>query len=286
MPTGLVLEGGGMRGMFTCGITDVLMEESLMARIHGIVGVSAGAAFGCNIKSMQPGRAIRYTCKYMRDSRYMSLRHWLREGNLFSTRFVYDEVPLRLDPFDWEAYHANPLPFHLVCTDIDTQEPVYHILDDRDFPRAMQWIQASASLPVVASPVEIDGRRLLDGGLSDSIPLKYFQGQGYDRNIVILTQPRDYRKHLGRAAQLWRVIEAHRPGVAQLMLRRPAMYNGQLDYIAAQEALGNTLIIAPEEPLSISRLATDPEQLLRVYRQGRTLATALMPRIRRFLMAD
>lgn len=275
-----------MRGMFTCGITDVLMEQGLTARIHGIVGVSAGAAFGCNIKSYQPGRAIRYTCKYMRDSRYMSLRHWFREGNLFSTRFVYDDVPRRLDPFDWAAYHANPLPFHLVCTDIDTRQPVYHVLDDRDFPRAMQWIQASASLPVVATPVHIDGRRLLDGGLSDSIPLKYFQQQGYDRNIVILTQPRDYRKHLGRAAQLWRVIEAHRPGVAQLMLQRPAMYNGQLDYIARQEALGNTLILAPGRPLSISRLATDPEQLRHVYLQGRTLAMQLLPRIREFLMTD
>lgn len=275
-----------MRGMFTCGITDVLMEEGLTARIHGIVGVSAGAAFGCNIKSFQPGRAIRYSCRYMGDSRYMSMRHWLREGNLFSTRFVYDEVPLRLDPFDWEAYHANPLPFHLVCTDIDTEQPVYHVLADRDFSRAMQWIQASASLPVVATPVEIDGRRLLDGGLSDSIPLRYFQQQGFDRNIVILTQPRDYRKHSGRMAPLWRLIEAHRPGVARLMLRRPAMYNGQLDYIARQEALGNTLIIAPEAPLTISRLATDPEQLLRVYRQGRTLATALLPEIHRFLEAE
>ena len=283
MPTGLVLEGGGMRGMFTCGITDVLMEQGLTARIHGIVGVSAGAAFGCNIKSYQPGRAVRYTCKYMRDPRYMSLRHWLREGNLFSTRFVYDEVPRHLDPFDWAAFHANPLPFHLVCTDIDTRQPVYHVLSDRDFPRAMQWIQASASLPVVASPVEIDGQRLLDGGLSDSIPLRYFQGQGFTRNIVILTQPRNYRKHLGRAAQLWRIIEAHRPGVARLMLDRPAMYNGQLDYIAAEEAKGNTLILAPEQPLTISRLAPAPDAQLRFYLQVRTLATQMLPRLRTFL---
>lgn len=283
MPTGLVLEGGGTRGMFTCGITDVLMEEGLIGRIHGIVGVSAGAAFGCNIKSYQPGRAIRYTCRYMGDPRYMSLRHWLREGNLFSTRFVYNQVPLHLDPFDWAAYHTNPLPFHLVCTDIDTCRPVYHILDDRDFTRAMQWIQASASLPLAANPVQIDGRRLMDGGLTDSIPLRYFRQQGYNRNIVILTQPRDYRKHPGRLSPLWRLVQAHRPGVARLMLARPAMYNAQLDYLAKQEARGDTLVIAPERPLSISRLATDPEQLQRVYRQGRTLAQTMLPRIRQFL---
>ncbi len=286
MQTGLVLEGGGMRGMFTCGITDVLMEEGLISAFKGVVGVSAGAAFGCNIKSRQAGRAIRYNCKYMGDPRYMSFAHWLHTGSLFHNDFVYDTVPHLLDPFDWAAYHANPLAFHLVCTDIDTLRPVYHVLDDRDPQRAMQWIRATASLPLAAQPVDIDGRRLMDGGLSDSIPLRYFRQQGYGRNLVVLTQPRGYRKRLGRAGRLWRLLQIHRPGVARLMMRRPAMYNAQLDYLSEQEALGDTLILCPSRPLSISRLATDPVQLRRVYDEGRTLAQTMLPRIRQFLSRE
>ncbi len=282
MKTGLVLEGGGMRGMFTCGVTDVLMEEGLADCFQGIVGVSAGAAFGCNIKSGQKGRALRYCSRFNTDSRYMSWRNWLRTGNLFHTEFAYDTVPRLLDPFDIESFNNSSMEFHLVCTDIERKLPVYRILHD-DFATSMRWIRATAALPIASNPVNIDGKRLLDGGLTDSIPLHYFQQQGYGRNLVVLTQPRGYRKRCTWRTRLWHLLLPHRPKVARLLVRRPDMYNAQLDYLAAQEALGNTLVVCPEKPIGISRLAKEPAQLKAAYDLGRQTARQMLPQIKTFL---
>ncbi len=285
--TGLVLEGGGMRGMFTCGVTDTLMEEQMLGpdQIQGVVGVSAGAAFGCNIASGQPGRALRYNKRFARDPRYMGLLSWLVTGNLMNTKWCYDVVPNRLDPFDGDAFRDSPIRFYLVCTDIATQQPVYHELREMG-AEGLRWIQASTSLPIAANPVDIDGHKLLDGGITDSIPLRYFQRQGYGRNLVILTQPSGYRKRHTWRDRLWYVVEAHRPKVAELMNRRPAMYNAQLDYLDEQTRLGNTLVVSPPEPLTISRLSSNPDDLDRVYRVGRQVARDMLPQIREFLEGE
>ncbi len=271
-----------MRGMFTCGITDTLMEENLLTpqHIQGMVGVSAGAAFGCNIVSNQPGRALRYNKHYARDPRYMGILSWLTTGNYMRTKWVYDLVPNKYDPFDWDAFILSPIAFHLVCTDIKTQQPVYHVLKEKG-EEGMQWIRATTSLPVAANPVRIGDHRLLDGGLTDSIPLRYFQQQGYDRNLVILTQPSGYRKRWNN--RLWCVSQPFRPRVASLLYRRPDMYNAQLDYLAQQTPLGKTLVLCPPEPLTISRLSCDPADLDRVYEAGCKVAREKLSQIRDFL---
>ncbi len=278
-----MLEGGGMRGMFTCGVTDVFMEHGI--RFDGIVGVSAGAAFGCNFKSGQKGRAIRYSSRFMSDPRYMSWWSFLRTGNLFSTDFCYHEVPTVHDPFDAAAFKKNPMPFYLVCTDVESGEPVYHQLQKADY-EGLEWIRATASLPIVSTPVELEGRKLLDGGLTDSIPLKFFQELGYERNVVILTQPQGYLKRRTKLMPLFHLFMRRYPQVIKLMRNRHHMYNSQLKYILEQQILGNALLIYPEDELPVSRTTSDKDEMRMVYEMGRKKGEAMLPQVTRFLAGE
>lgn len=280
MNTGLVLEGGGMRGMFSAGVTDVLMESGI--RFDGIIGVSAGAAFGVNYKSGQIGRAVRYNEKYCRDKRYCGLGSLLKTGNLFNTEFCYNEVPLRLDVFDFEAYEKDPADFYVVCTDIESGKPVYHKYEGRN-DHGFDWIRASASLPLVSQIVEIDGKKLLDGGISDSIPVKYFESIGYTKNIVVLTQPESYRKKKSGAIALIRAKYRKYPALIKAMEERHIMYNAQLDYICKKEAEGAILVIRPEESLPVHRAEKDPKKLRLAYEIGRSTSRKQLERIKRFI---
>ncbi len=283
MKTGLVLEGGAMRGLFTAGVMDVMMEQAL--RYDGIVGVSAGSSFGCNYKSHQPGRVLRYNMRFHDDPRYMGLRSLLTTGNLVGAEFSYHTLPLELDVFDSATFESDPTEFHVVCTDVDTGEPVYYVMERVDYD-SLEWLRASASMPVVTRPVRVsDGRRMLDGGISDSIPLEYFQRAGYGRNVVILTQPRDYRKQPA-PEWLFKLLMPGTPKIAEAMARRHEMYNAQLEYVGRQVEAGNTFVIAPEAPLPIGRVEMKPEKMQRVYEMGRETCIALLPDLRRFLTED
>ncbi len=274
MKTGLVLEGGAMRGLFTAGVMDVMMEHGL--RYDGIVGVSAGSSFGCNYKSWQPGRVLRYNMRFHDDPRYMGLRSLLTSGNLVGAEFSYHTLPLKLDIFDSETFEKDPTEFHVVCTDVDTGHPVYYIMD-RVSHDSLEWLRASASMPVVTRPVRVDdGRRMLDGGISDSIPLQYFQSVGYSRNVVVLTQPRDFRK-TPAPGWLFRLLMPRTPRIAEAMTRRHEMYNAQLDYVSRQAELGNTFVIAPDAPLPIGRIEMKPAKMQLVYDMGRDACTRLLP---------
>ncbi|MFR2189268.1 MAG: patatin family protein, partial [Blautia sp.] len=186
MKTGLIMEGGAMRGMFTAGVIDVLMEAGVC--FDGAIGVSAGAVFGCNYKSRQIGRVIRYNKAYCQDPRYVSFRSLLRTGDIYGEEFCYHELPDRLDPFDVKTYEENPMDFYVVCTDVETGKPVYHNCLKGD-AEDIQWMRASASMPALSRFVNLDGHMLSDGGTADSIPVRFFESIGYERNVVILTQP-------------------------------------------------------------------------------------------------
>jgi len=166
---------------------------SIKIEVDGVIGVSAGATFGCNYKSKQIGRTIRYNMKYCNDPRYCSFRSLLKTGDLYGAEFCYHTLPEQLDIFDNETYEASPMEFYMVTTDVNTGEPVYYKCDKFDH-EGLEWVRASASMPLVSRIVEVGGRQMLDGGISDSIPLQYFQSIGYNKNLVILTQPRDYVK--------------------------------------------------------------------------------------------
>lgn len=280
MKTGLVLEGGAMRGMFTAGITDVLMEAGIV--FDGAIGVSAGAAFGVNYKSGQIGRAIRYNMRFCADKRYCGLRCLLRTGNIYSTDYAYGEVPLKHDVFDFEAYRANPMDFYIVCTDVETGKPVYHRWDSFD-DHGFDWIRASASMPLVSKMVEIEGQQLLDGGISDSIPLRYFESIGYRRNVVILTQPDAYEKKENGLLFLIRLMYRKYPRLVEAMEKRHEVYNETLAYIAQKEKAGDILVLRPETALPVSRVERKPERLKAVYDIGRRMATERLEEIRSFL---
>ena len=283
MKTGLVLEGGAMRGMFTAGILDVLMEAGVT--FDGAIGVSAGAAFGVNYKSRQIGRAIRYNMRFCADKRYCGLRCLLRTGNIYSTEFAYGEVPLKHDVFDFDAYRRNPMEFHLVCTDVESGQPVYHRWDSFD-DHGFDWIRASASMPLVSKIVEIDGQKLLDGGIADSIPLRYFESIGYGRNVVILTQPDAYEKKENGLLFLIRWKYRKYPHLVRAMEKRHELYNETLAYIAQKEKAGEILVLRPETALPVSRVERKPERLKAVYDIGRAAAQARLAEIRAFLAAE
>ena len=269
MKTALVMEGGAMRGMFTCGVLDVLMENGIS--FDGAVGVSAGATFGCNIKSRQIGRALRYNKKYCKDKRYHSIRSLLTTGDIYNVPFCYDELPYKLDKWDIDAFRANPMEFYCVATDINTGKPVYHKCETGG-KEDIIWIQASASMPLVSRPVEIDGGVYLDGGISDSIPLKFMEGLGYDKILVIETQPKDYAKGRQKYMPLVRWMLRKYPNMIKAMEERYLMYNEQKRYVREKEEKGEIEVIRPLAPLNISSVETDEKELERVYQLGRAEA--------------
>ena len=271
--TALILEGGGMRGLFTAGVLDVMMERDI--KVDGIVGVSAGACFGCNYVSKQPGRILRYNVNMTKEPRYMGLRPLLRTGNLMNPEFAYHTLPDEIDIFDKDTFNKSSVEYHVVCTDVLTGEPVYKHLTppvDYDF---MEWLRASSALPLVSIPVELEGRLLLDGGMSDSIPLKYFQNLGYEHNIVILTQPKGFTKKRTKLMPLFHALMRKYPAVIQAMNRRHIMYNAQLEYLAQEEKAGRITVIAPDDTLPIGRTEQNVEKMKRVYQMGREAAEKL-----------
>lgn len=280
LKTGLVLEGGAMRGMFTAGVLDVLMEQGI--EVDGIIGVSAGAAFGCNYKSCQKGRAIRYNMRYCDDKRYSGIGCLIKTGNLFGAEFCYGEIPEKLDIFDTETFRSSPMEFYVVATDVETGEPVYHRCPKGD-QEDMDWIRASASMPGVSRPVELCGKKLLDGGIVDPIPLKFFEELGYDRIIVVLTQPRDFIKPKTKALPAMKWLLRDYPAVYKAMEQRHHVYNRETAYVRTRENQQKILVIRPEENLPIQRVEHDPNRLKAVYQIGKQVATAEMDQIRRFL---
>ena len=269
MKTGLVLEGGAMRGLFSMGICDVLMERDIT--FDGLIGVSAGAVFGCNVKSHQPGRVIRYNTTYCNDPRYCSFRSLLKTGDLFGVDFCYYELPEQLDLFDRPTYERSELPFYVVCTDVETGKAVYHLCEN-NIDKDIKWMQASASMPLASRMVNIDGRNYLDGGVADSVPLRYFQSIGFEKNIVILTQPQGYIKGKNKALPLMKRVFRKYPAFVNTIAHRHEVYNETSAYIEEQEQKGNTLVLRPKEPLPVGRVEHDAAKLRAAYDLGRKCA--------------
>jgi predicted patatin/cPLA2 family phospholipase len=283
MRKGLVLEGGAMRGLWTAGVTDVMMEHNVQP--DGLIGVSAGAAFGCNYKSRQVGRAIRYNTSFAKDSRYSGWWSLVKSGDYFNAEFGYHVVPYKYDIFDTKTFEENPLEFTIVCTDVETGRAVYHLMDHVDYDE-LEWLRASASMPLASKVVEVDGWKLLDGGVSDSIPLEYYEQQGYDRNVVILTQPLGYQKEHNRLMPLMRLALRKYPHFLKALDERHLMYNKQLEYVAAAEKEGRCLVIRPDEKIPIGHLSHDPQQMRLVYELGRKVGEKYIEQIKTFYACE
>ena len=279
MKKGLVLEGGAMRGLFSAGVIDILMENNLLP--DGVIGVSAGAAFGCNMKSKQPGRVIRYNKKLAHDWRYASFRSLLTTGDYFGGEYAYHYMPRHLDYFDVETFNNNPMEFWAVCTNVGTGKAVYKRLMEVD-NNCLEYIRASASMPIAARIVTVEGKKLLDGGIADSIPLRFFQEQGYDRNLVVLTQPANYIKKPNKLMPLMRLWLRRHPRIIRALEQRHIMYNNQLEYVRQEEKKSNTLVLRPEAALTIGHLSHNPDDMQATYEHGRKVATKHLEEIKAF----
>ncbi len=280
MKTGLILEGGAMRGLFSAGVTDIFMENGI--EFDAAIGVSAGAAFGCNYKSRQIGRVIRYNKQFARDPRFCSLRSLIKTGDLFGAEFCYHTIPETIDIFDTQAYLDNPMDFYVVVTDVETGKAVY-INSDEAGDDSLEFFRASASMPLVSKAVEIKGKKYLDGGIADSVPLQYFESIGYKKNVIILTQPEGYVKKPSSAVKLMKYALKEYPMVVKAMENRHNEYNETLELIAKREKSGDVIVIRPESALEIGRIEHNPDVMQRVYEQGRAVGEKRLAEIKEFL---
>ncbi|MBQ5728797.1 MAG: patatin family protein [Bacteroidaceae bacterium] len=276
---GLVLEGGAMRGLFSAGVMDVMMEQGIP--IDGIVGVSAGACFGCNYVTGQIGRAIRYNKQFAGDKRYCGFGSLLRTGNYYNAEFTYHIVPTQYDVFDTPTFEASPMEYHVVCTDVATGKAHYQLCQEGSHT-LFEWIRASASMPLVAKMVEMNGKKYLDGGISDSIPLKFFQDKGYDKNIVILTQPEGYLKKPMPLLSVMKRKYRKFPELVKAMAQRHEMYNAQLEYVKAEERAGRCIVIRPHQSIEVGHFGISAEAMQHIYDQGREAATKVLDKLKAY----
>lgn len=279
MKTGLVLEGGAMRGMYTAGVLDVFMEQEIT--FDGVIGVSAGALFGVNLLSKQAGRVIRYNKRFNADPNYLGLRSLLRTGNIVDTEYAFDRVPRTLDVFDDETYRASGVPFYAVVTNVETGEPEY-IKIDSVFDQ-MDVLRASGSMPFVSKPVEIGGKKYLDGAITDSIPFEKFMEMGYDRLVVVLTKPAGYVKKPMSPLLTRMFYENAYPKFAERVCDRHEMYNSSIERLAELEKKGTVLVLRPSQHVKISRVEKNPDKLQALYEVGIRDAQTKQEQIRQFL---
>lgn len=276
---GLVLEGGGFRGMYTCGVIDVFLENGLC--FDEVVGVSAGAAFGCNIKSKQIGRALRYNKRFCQDSRYSGLKSFIKTGDLYNKEFAYGIVPTILDPFDTKTFRENPLKFTVVCTDIHTGNPIYHEILNGD-ATDIERIRASASIPIVSKPVKLDGYELLDGGVSDSIPVNWMLERS-TKTVVVLTRDKSYRKEPMKYIKLLKRAFKEYPNLTKALENRYIVYNKTLDQIEQLEREGKVFVIRPSKPIACAMIEKDPNHLQEIYDIGRRDALHYLEDLKKYL---
>lgn len=276
--SGLVIEGGGMRGIYAAGVLDVMMEQGFT--FDGVIGVSAGAIHGCTMVAGQRGRSIRYYKKYCNDKRFMSVRSWIKTGEIVGRDFCYRELPEVLDPFDYEAYQQSDTRFYATCSNLETGRAEY--LEVTDIRRQMDIIRASASLPYVSHIVEVDGKKLLDGGCTDSIPVKAFREMGYTRTVVILTRDETYRKKPANVFPAKLVYRSY-PRFIQALRERHQIYNQTRQELGRMEQEGLIFVIRPSEVLQIGRMCHDSEKIQEVYETGRRDMDALVGSLRDWL---
>ena len=281
MKTGLVLEGGAMRGIYTAGVLDVLYENNIFT--NGVVGVSAGSIHACSYLSDQPGRSIRYYMKYCKDWRFMSFRSLLLTGDLVNEKFCYHSIPEVLDPFDHDSFErrVKNIPFFAAASDLKTGKAVFLPITTLRGAE-IDKIKASASMPMVSHIVNIDKKELLDGGISDSIPLKAFEEMGYEKNIVVLTRPKGYEKKPTNMLLPKRLYKDY-PLFLQAMANRHTHYNNTLKYITAREKCGQALVIRPSRDLHIGRMEHDRARIKAQYELGRQDTLKKLEKIRDFL---
>lgn len=262
--TALVLEGGGMRGVFTSGVLDAFMKHDLT--FPYIVAVSAGACNGMSYVSHQPRRARISNIDYLARYKYIGLRHLVTQGCIFDRELLYDKFPNQYLPFDFDTFFSSPMTFEMVTTNCLTGQPMY-LSERHDRQRALDIVRASSSLPYVSKIVDVDGIPMLDGGIVDSIPLQHAIDMGHPTNVLVLTRNRGYR-NTGKDMKIPRFIYRKYPRLRVALSRRLAAYNAQLEYVERMEDEGRVICIRPERPMEVDRIEKDIAKLECLYEEG------------------
>ena len=277
--TGLVIEGGGMRGIFAAGVLEYLLDNDI--KVDYVIGVSAGACHGCSYVSGQKGRAFAVCTDYMDDPRYVSVQSLLKTGDYFGKKFMYHTIPEELNPVDNESFKKSGIRFEVGVFNCNTGESEYPEI--KDMFEDVDWIAASASLPLFAKMVDIGGYQYMDGGLSDSIPVKHAQEIGCDKVIVILTRERGYRKAASKSIPLIKAKYKDYPKLIEALKRRHTVYNETLEYIDGEEKKGNVFVIAPVKDLGVGRLEKDRNKLKNAYLEGYYVTESYADKLKEFL---
>ena len=272
----LVLEGGGMRGAYTAGVLDYLMEKGVS--FDSIYGVSAGALTGANFKAGQVGRGLRTFAAYLHDERYAGPQHLLKTGDWFNIDFSYNKIPNELDPADYDTFNASPVNFYSVVSNVETGKAEY--IRITDLKQQMDLVRASATLSNI---VEIDGKKYLDGGSCDSIPLKKSMADGHSKNLVVLTQHRGFTKKPSANRYACRLMYKKYPNYVKAMDNRHNMYNRQLKLVYEMEKQGKAFVIQPAAKVEVSRLEKNPARLVELYHQGKMDAASCYQRLVEYL---
>lgn len=275
---GLVIEGGGMRGIYAAGVLDILMEYGIT--FDGVIGVSAGAIHGCTMVAGQRGRSIRYYKKYCNDDRFMSVKSLLKTGDVVGRDFCYRELPEVLDPFDYEAYQQSPTKFYVTCSNLETGKAEY--LEIKDMHKQIDLVRASASLPYVSHIVDFDGMKLLDGGCTDSIPVSAFQKMGYTKNVVVLTRDDSYFKK-PQSVFPAKLMYRKYPKFVKALKERHQVYNQTRERIRQMEKDGSIFVIRPSEVLKIGRMCHDAEVIQKIYDIGRKDTKELVDSLQKWI---
>ena len=264
MKVGLVLEGGGMRALFTAGVLDALLDVKELD-VDGIIGVSAGALFGANYVSGQKERAIRYNKKYARDKRYMGLHSWITTGNAVNKDFAFYELPFKLDVFDQEKFKESKIEFHVVMTNVENGQAEYVLIED--VFEQMEYLRATSALPFASKIIEINGKKYLDGGISDSIPIDYCQSLGYDKIILVLTRPENSYKE-DKLNFLYKLVYRKYPNLVERLINMGKDYEVVLKKIKDLETENKIFVIRPPKVLKIGRLEKNEDKIQNVYDIG------------------
>ena len=277
---GLVLEGGAVRGIYTAGVLDVLMENGVKADM--VIGTSAGCIHGCCYVSGQAGRSIRYYRKYRHDRHFMGFYSLLTTGEIVGRKFCYEDIPLWLDPFDEEAFEASPIDFYVTVTNLNTGKAEHILCDNLRLDDKMAVMRGGASMPLCSRPAEYNGQLYLDGGVADSIPYQAAGDLGCKRRLVVLTQPAGYFKQ--PASMLpFRAMYHQYPRFVAAMADRARVYNAQVCQVEQAAKSGEAFLIRPSKALHIGRMERNMDRINAQYELGRTDAEAALPALRRWL---
>ncbi|MBQ1550551.1 MAG: patatin family protein [Bacilli bacterium] len=280
MKVGLVLEGGALRGIYTAGVLDVLLKNNV--KVDKIIGVSAGALFGVNYKSNQPGRALRYNLKYCNNKNYMSYHSLLTTGNIVNKEFCFDKLVNELDPFDFDTFSNNKIDFYATVTNVETGKAEYHLIKDLRNEKDSEYLRASGSMPFISQIVEIDGKKYLDGAIADSIPIDKMLTMSVDKIIVVPTRPIDFRRRK-KTTILNKLKYKKYPLFADKLSNRYKMYNEEVERIIDLENQGKVFVIRPSRFVNIKRLEKNPEIIQEMYDLGVSDTKSKLKELKKYL---